>query len=158
MKLHDSHLSDQDLLLDLEGEGSSRQAKAVRAHLEGCWTCRTRRRELEDAIADFVRFKQEEDRLPAAEGPRALLKARLAQLSAMPESRVRSHATNGVMIALAASACVLLAVILFQVHSALAPGWRIAGGFDRLASGFEADPWRHLAGQSRAGVQPAESK
>jgi hypothetical protein len=121
MKLPDSHLTDQDLLLDLEGEISSRQAKAARVHLESCWTCRTRRRELEDAIADFVRFNQQETCVPTAAGPRALLKARLAQLSATSETHPRSFPITGVMAALAASACVLLAVILFQVRSNLRP-------------------------------------
>lgn len=83
MKYTDSHLSDEQLLLDAEGELSARDEKAVRAHLEACWKCRARRQELETAITDFVRVHQREfDReLPSAAGPRALLKATLAELS-----------------------------------------------------------------------------
>jgi hypothetical protein len=83
MKYTDSHLSDRHLLLDLEGELPAHDEKAVRAHWESCWKCRARRQELEKAITDFVRVHQREfDReLPPAAGPRALLKARLAELS-----------------------------------------------------------------------------
>ena len=118
MKFPDVHLSDQDLLLDLEGELSPRKARSARVHLEGCWNCRARRREFEDAIADFVRLNQASS-LPAADGPRALLKARLAQLSKTRGENTRWFSTSAVTVALAASACALLAVILFQVRSNL---------------------------------------
>jgi hypothetical protein len=84
MNYEDSHLSDQQLLLDVEGELSTHDEKPVRTHLDGCWKCRTRRQEIESAIADFIRFHQGEfgARLPPAEGRRAMLKAQLAQLTA----------------------------------------------------------------------------
>jgi hypothetical protein len=84
MKYKDSHLSDQQLLLDVEGELSAHDEKQVRGHLAGCWKCRVRRQELESAIAGFVRVYQQEfeTKLPPVAGPRALLKAQLAQVSA----------------------------------------------------------------------------
>jgi hypothetical protein len=84
MKYKDSHLSDQQLLLGVEGELSAHDEKIVREHLAGCWKCRARRQELENAIAGFVRVHQQEfeAKLPPVAGPRALLKAQLAQLSA----------------------------------------------------------------------------
>jgi anti-sigma factor RsiW len=84
MSYEDSHLSDQQLLLDVEGELSTHDEKPVRSHLDACWKCRTRRQEIENAIADFIRIHQREfdAKLPPATGRRALLKARLAQLSA----------------------------------------------------------------------------
>ena len=92
MKYADSHLSDQQLLLDVEGELSARDERAVRAHMEACWKCRTRRQELEKAITDFVRVHQREfdGELPPAAGPRALLKAKLADLSETGD-RERGH-------------------------------------------------------------------
>jgi len=88
MKYKDSHLSDQQLLLDVEGELSAHDEKLVRSHLAGCWKCRVRRQELESAIAGFVRVYQQEfeAKLPPVAGPRALLKAQLAQLSATETS------------------------------------------------------------------------
>jgi hypothetical protein len=84
MKYADSHLSDQQLLRDVDGELSTKEEKLVRAHLESCWKCRSRRHELEHTIADFIGVQQQEldAKLPSAAGPRALLKARLAELSA----------------------------------------------------------------------------
>lgn len=106
MKHEDSHLSDEQLLLDAEGELSPRTEKRVRSHLEACWKCRARRQDIENAIADFARLHQREldGKLPPAGGSRALLKARLAQLSAGgPNTRIRWFAR-----ALASVACGLM--------------------------------------------------
>ena len=82
MKHEDTHITDQQLLQDIENELSVHDAKLVQDHLDTCWKCRTHRQELETAIADFVRSHQQEfnPKLPPASGPRALLKARLSQL------------------------------------------------------------------------------
>jgi len=79
----DSHISDQQLLLELDGELGAPEAKLVRAHLDGCWQCRARKQELENTIGGFVRAHQAafEGNLPAADGPRALLKARVGELA-----------------------------------------------------------------------------
>jgi hypothetical protein len=84
MHLEGSHLSDQQLLLDIEGELPAAGEKTVAGHLEACWKCRARRQELESAINAFIRTHQREldPGLPPAAGPRALLKVRLAELSA----------------------------------------------------------------------------
>lgn len=84
MSQQDSHFSDQKLLLDLDGELSGHDSKQVRDHLGECWTCRARRQELENTIAEFVRGHQRQfdGNLPSAAGSRALLKARLAEISA----------------------------------------------------------------------------
>jgi hypothetical protein len=81
-----SHLSDQEILLVIDGEASRRGAKQAHAHLAACWSCRARLRELESTIADFVSLRQRrpESQMPDASGPRALLKARLAETAAMP--------------------------------------------------------------------------
>jgi hypothetical protein len=84
MSYEDSHLSEQQLLLDVEGEISTHDERLVRSHLEECWKCRARRQEIENAIAEFIRIHQREFdvKLPPAAGRRALLKAELSQLSA----------------------------------------------------------------------------
>jgi len=51
----DSHLSDQQLLLNLDNELSAQDAKRVHEHLGECWKCRTRSQELESTIGEFVR-------------------------------------------------------------------------------------------------------
>lgn len=119
MKNADSHLSDQQLLLDVEGELSPREENMVRAHLHACWKCRTRRRELENAIADFVRIHQRDldAKIPPAAGPRALLKARIAQLSGTKPDWRSEWLTVSRGLACAAAICGLLAFGLFLVRS-----------------------------------------
>jgi hypothetical protein len=75
------HISDQDLLLAIDGELSTRRQSRVESHLAACWTCRTRKQELESAIADFVRIHRRNlhVQIPPSDGPRALLKARMEQ-------------------------------------------------------------------------------
>jgi len=84
MKYEDPHLSDQQLVLSIEKELTPPEEKLVRAHLDGCWKCRVRGKELEDTLAEFVRAYQSEleGKLPPIAGPRALLKAQLRQVSA----------------------------------------------------------------------------
>jgi hypothetical protein len=81
VKQKDSHLSDEQLLLLADGELATRLAVQAREHLTACWECRTRMGELERTIADFVSIHHTslDRQLPPAAGPRALLKARLAE-------------------------------------------------------------------------------
>jgi anti-sigma factor RsiW len=84
-----SHVTDQDLLLAADGELSGRRAAVVRAHLASCWPCRARMAEVEETILDLVRVhRQTLDRqFPSIAGPRALLRAQLAELAAKPVVR-----------------------------------------------------------------------
>lgn len=83
MPSEESHLSDQELLLAVDGELSSRDRGRIESHLAACWTCRTRQQELEGAIGEFVRVHRRtfDRQIPSADGPRALLKAQIAQLT-----------------------------------------------------------------------------
>ena len=84
MQSENLHLSDQDLLLAADGELETRRAAQVRAHLAACWNCRARMAEIEETIADFARAHREalDPKLPPIDGPRALLRAQLAELAA----------------------------------------------------------------------------
>lgn len=87
MVYEDPHLTDQDLLLAADGELSSGRQSEVRAHLASCWTCRARVADLETAVADFVHLyhRDLDSRIPASEGPAALLRATLAQQAGSPQ-------------------------------------------------------------------------
>jgi hypothetical protein len=85
------HLSDQELLLAADGEllpaQAAQAAQVARQHLSGCWSCRARKQEIEEAIVDFVRlYRSNLDPLipPAAES-RALIEVRLAEMAADPQ-------------------------------------------------------------------------
>jgi hypothetical protein len=118
MKNPDSHLSDHRLLLDIEGELSGRDENLVRQHLHACWSCRVRRVELENAIVDFVRIHQQDldAKIPPAAGPRALLKARMAELSAIESNWRVEWFTFSRGLACVAALCGLLAFGLFLVR------------------------------------------
>jgi hypothetical protein len=92
MLSEESHLSDQELLLAVDGELSPQEAGRVESHLAACWPCRVRKQEIETAIGEFVRFQRQnfDLRIPPSDGPRALLKAQLAQQAeAQRRSRLR---------------------------------------------------------------------
>ena len=84
MSSKESHLSDQELLLAADGELSPTRAGEVASHLAECWTCRVRKGEIEESIRDFVHTYRGnlDPLLPSAAGPRALLKAQLAEMTA----------------------------------------------------------------------------
>jgi hypothetical protein len=87
MNKSELHPSDQDLLLAADGELSRGRAKRVRKHLDACWLCRSRLRELENTIADFVHLYQRsaQAELPSLSARRALLKAQLTERGAKPQ-------------------------------------------------------------------------
>jgi hypothetical protein len=118
MNYEDSHLSDQQLLHHIDGELSSQDEMPVRAHLDACWKCRARRREIEGAIADFIRVHQRgsDAELPAAAGRRALLKAQLAQLSRAAPPLGWFAAARRLEWPPAAFACGLAVLSLFLVR------------------------------------------
>jgi len=81
MRRDHDHVSDLDLIRAADGEVSTREGARIAAHLAACWTCRTRMKELEEAVADFVTAHRDgpESTLPPADGPRARLRARLRE-------------------------------------------------------------------------------
>jgi anti-sigma factor RsiW len=79
------HISDEELVLAADGELKDRRAAQIRRHLMACWKCRERIAQMESAVVDFVQASQSDGPdLPSIEGPRALLRARLAALSTQP--------------------------------------------------------------------------
>jgi hypothetical protein len=115
------HLSDQELVLAADGELKPRRDAQVRAHLAACWQCRTRLRGLESAISDFIQVRSAtlDPQLPPAAGPRALLKARLAESarqSASPRRLVLAQVAGALGLA-----GVAIALVLFLVPRSATP-------------------------------------
>jgi len=86
----DAHISDEDLILSADGELSRQRAAEIQTHLNSCWTCRGRSKEIEEAITSFVRAYHDDldSEIPSPRGPRALLKARLSQLAAEQQPKI----------------------------------------------------------------------
>ena len=127
MMIEEPHPSDQELLLASDGELSPKRAASIRAHFAGCWACRARMSELEATIHDFVDVHRSglDPHLPAAAGPRALLKAQLAQLAAEdgPRSPLRFFPLSfarSVALALSAAALTLV-MVLFLARTPRSP-------------------------------------
>jgi hypothetical protein len=102
------HLSDEQILLEIDGELSVKDADVARVHLARCPQCSARRQELETAIGQFTRLHHEQA-LPPAAGPRALLKAHLSHQAA---TGGQPHAKISLGIATAACALLVLGVYL----------------------------------------------
>src|SRR5215475_3370774 len=86
----EKHLSNREILAFSDGELEAKQSEIVRDHLAACWTCRTRSAELEATITRFVQWNQAgSPEAPPPDGPRALLRARLAAESTQSQKTVR---------------------------------------------------------------------
>jgi hypothetical protein len=83
----DSHPTEQELLLLVDGELSTRRASRIRAHLTACWDCRARMAEVEQTITDFVRTHRQrvDPMLPSAAEARAQLRCQMAELALRPQ-------------------------------------------------------------------------
>jgi hypothetical protein len=114
---HDSHPSNDELLLAADGELSSRRCARVRAHLTSCWHCRTRMAEIEATIADFtLAYEASHASIPPIAGPRAQLKARLDEISNISQTS-RWLGFRSVRWGLAMLAMALLVLIGFQAFT-----------------------------------------
>ncbi len=109
--LSNGHLSDRDLITAADGELPVRRKAEIVAHLDACWSCRERMRSIEAGISEFVRARNQElnAQLPSAAGPRALLRARLAQAS---QRRTPPGPIRRLIPAAAAFVCVLAVIAI----------------------------------------------
>ena len=60
MQRQEIHVSDEELLLLEDGELPLSRSAEIRSHMEACWSCRTRVKEIEDTIVDFVHVHRAE--------------------------------------------------------------------------------------------------
>lgn len=121
MRPEHSHLTEAELIHAANGELSGRRKSSAARHLETCWHCRERMKTLEATIVDFVRARNTylNSQLPDAAGPKALLRARLAESPVPPQLPLAAFArwfASGGRIAVAGSAlaAVLAILLVFQ--------------------------------------------
>jgi hypothetical protein len=137
------HLSDQHLLLAADGELTPRRAGQVHAHLAACWDCRARMAEIEQTIADFARAHHHahDRQIPPIDGPRALLRARLAQEAAQPPASswqwlAQLHSpVRAVLIAATLLIVATAGVFVFHPNLRSALSWKFSS---KLSSAFQS--------------------
>ncbi|MGC4049753.1 MAG: hypothetical protein QM757_09600 [Paludibaculum sp.] len=84
------HMDDEQLLRLLDGELEASELAAVRSHIEACWSCRARLRQMEDAITSLVAWRNRElsaQEAPPAGGRQRLARALERQETERPERR-----------------------------------------------------------------------
>jgi hypothetical protein len=127
------HLSDEELLLHAGGELPAGRSAEVLEHLGRCSPCRARLKELDHTLAEFGESYGNMHRaeLPEAAGPRALLKARLAELATQERERGLSlvwmalvqHRRAVVFAGSGAILCLLLAIGLNRQRGSSESAW-----------------------------------
>ena len=119
MLIKKAHLSESDLVLAADGELPPKRRSEVMAHLETCWACRERKQSLENTISAFVRARNREleGQLRPIAGPRALLRARLAE-SAAASPPLFSRVTSFWRLAPAAGVFFSVLLLLFGLFEA----------------------------------------
>lgn len=141
MPNRDVHPTDQELLLLADGELPARRAAQVGAHLAACWGCRIRMADTEGTIAGFLRAYRQglDSQLPPIAGSRALLKARLAEVTAKARFswwRSLFQAKSAVMAAAyigSMSLVICLVIALLLQHSSSRQGSSAVDTFERGA-------------------------
>jgi hypothetical protein len=123
-----AHLSDQELLLYIDGEISQHSARRVFEHITVCRTCKERTAELESAFAGFVELhrRRVDAQFPRGDKLRTSLKAQFGSVRETSRFRLPSEFWQQ-----AACAAVLLAIVAAGM-------WKMHGGFFR--PGHNSDP------------------
>jgi len=104
------HITDEDLLLLVDGEVSLRKADRVRTHIANCPECRARLAEIESCIAEVASVhRQTSERGMDAAGPRAMLQVRLAQIAQETPNRGWGHLRLARSLAYACALTLLIA-------------------------------------------------
>lgn len=155
----DKHYSDEDLLSDLDGEVSKGKRKAIREHLEFCWSCRTRQAELEEQIQAI---SSRVNSLPVDHGWQNRTRANLALFQSQFEQHFRNKPQSRwfrapLWSAAALFASIALAVLLFRHNSdtpALTPK-AVLNATERAATDIGREPLHQVFRIREIQVSPA---
>lgn len=125
-EMKDEHLTDELMLMLVDGELSTRQAGRARKHLETCWNCRARLERIEETISLFIEFRQMVQNPAMPEPPnrwgnfKALLnRVRLeADETPAPRFSLSSFTPFQMRIGIAALTVLIISALLFQLFIA----------------------------------------
>jgi hypothetical protein len=137
MKEENHHLADEQLLLHASGEVRDAASREMQFHLEGCADCRSRMELLESTLAEFGEAQHEKwDRqLPPGDGARALLKARMAEVSAQQPAKgwLRSLglalSEHGTRVLAGAGVVVVVLLVAMRIHGPVKERHVVAASF-----------------------------
>jgi len=130
MRHANDHISDEELLLALDGESSIERAEQIRVHLANCPACRASMEKIENASADFNRVYRASEKVPAL--PPAIARANLQQrLAALSRPSVPRSSLQRWFSPVHAWAYVCAAALLLL---AFAMGWGHRRAQEREAS------------------------
>jgi len=113
MRAAQQHITDEELILTMDGELEEPRRGAVDRHLNQCWACRARRAEFERGIENYLAAQRSLDAavpLPPAAGPTARLRASLDSAMAQEPAGWRSAASRWPRAILAGAAAAAMAV------------------------------------------------
>jgi hypothetical protein len=142
----DTHLSDEKLLLAIDGELGPRQAFRVRKHLEACASCRERSSRLKRTLSAFIdaHLEQMDSQIPADVISSAGLSRRLRQMdesSGLVRWRAGVSGMSAWLSLAGAGALLVLLVLALRIFSIPAvPSASVATSFLRGAPEIEPDP------------------
>lgn len=119
MPIEQPHPSDQLLLQYADGELSRSRGVQIRGHLAACWDCRSRLSAIESTISKLVQATHQslDSEISPIDGPRALLKARLAAQEIEPHPASWWQFRNAFSVRMLAYAAALAIVIFLAGRS-----------------------------------------
>lgn len=117
MRNRSKHLTDDELLLAADGE-KEKCAHRLRSHLATCVCCRTRAAQLLDLLTEVAQVEKNNigPRLPSIDGPRAVLRSRLEELSTGKRRLFPSFSVHTLGLG-ALAAVILFACVFLLRHS-----------------------------------------
>lgn len=122
------HPSDDELLLNVDGELGRKEAERLRTHLEACWSCRVRSEKIQETISGFIDYRNKVLK-PALEPPQSwrMFDAKLSRvveesgkrslLTLVRESLEKLFSAPRLAVALASSLCVALLLVALLPRS-----------------------------------------
>jgi len=147
----DGHLSDDWLLLSIDGALSASNHSRVEEHVRACWTCRARMEQLEKTIREIVEYEHAlaAPDMPPSPGGRSIFMARLNQLAGElgRPSLIRrwtvtllqtSRSTLSSRVGWATSAALTAAVVLYLAFGHRAPPVSASELLQRAAASRES--------------------
>jgi len=114
--MSERHLEDEVLLKLLDGELPEAAASKHRSHIEACWTCRTRLEELENAIGEYVRYRDAiRPLVPPPPGPWSDLRSRFSDHDRAIETSTPNRRNKFAMRPLPWLAAAAAAIAVFAI-------------------------------------------